>query len=117
MAIIDTAKDIYDLVKKGATIELQEKIMTLREQALSLQEENITLKSQLADTTRKLEEREQLLFEDGLYWMRQPDGAKVGPFCPTCHDSDGKFIRLHDGRNRTCQTPWICLQCEGIFGF
>ncbi len=43
MGVIDTAKDIYDLVKKGATIELQEKINQIREEAINLQSENIIL--------------------------------------------------------------------------
>lgn len=117
MGIIDTAKDVYDIVKMGTTIDLQEKLMTLREQALTLQEENLSLKVRLAEVTRRLEERERLVFEDGLYWNRQPDGSKTGPFCPTCHDNNEKLIRLHDGRNRSCQTPWICLQCDRTFGF
>jgi len=51
-------KDIIDLLKKGATIEAQEKIMELREAALGLQEENINLKTQvfeLQEKVRKLE--------------------------------------------------------------
>jgi len=51
-------KDIVELLKKGATIEAQEKIMELREAALELQEENISLKNQvlgLQGKVRKLE--------------------------------------------------------------
>jgi uncharacterized protein with PIN domain len=51
-------KDILELLKKGATIEAQEKIMELREAALELQEENINLKNQvleLQEKVRKLE--------------------------------------------------------------
>jgi hypothetical protein len=40
MSIIDTAKDIYSLAAKGLTIDLQQELMELREQALELQEEN-----------------------------------------------------------------------------
>jgi len=51
-------KDIVDLLKKGATIEAQEKIMELREYALDLQEENMNLKNhilELQEQVRKLE--------------------------------------------------------------
>ena len=51
-------KDIVELLKKGATIEAQEKIMELREAALTIQEENIYLKNQvleLQEKVRKLE--------------------------------------------------------------
>lgn len=51
-------KDIIELIKKGSTIEAQEKIMELRESALELQEENLDLKNQiiqLQEAVRKLE--------------------------------------------------------------
>jgi hypothetical protein len=51
-------KDIIELVKKGATIEDQEKIMELREAALELQEDNISLRNQvleLQERMRKIE--------------------------------------------------------------
>ena len=51
-------KDIVELLKKGATLEAQEKIMELREAALALQEENIDLKNEvieLKEQVRKLE--------------------------------------------------------------
>ena len=41
--MIPKYKDIIDLVKKGSTIEAQEKIMQLREAAMELKEENLTL--------------------------------------------------------------------------
>ena len=56
--LLPSSKDIVELIKKGMTIEAQEKIMELREAALSLQEENINLKRQvleLQEKVRKLE--------------------------------------------------------------
>lgn len=41
MGLSPNYKDIIELIKKGSTIEAQEKIMELREGALALQEENI----------------------------------------------------------------------------
>jgi len=51
-------KDIVELMKKGATIEAQEKIMELREAALALQEENISLKSQVMELQGKVRKLE-----------------------------------------------------------
>lgn len=53
-------KDIVDLLKKGATIEAQEKIMELRESALELQEENINLKHQVLELQGKVRKLEAL---------------------------------------------------------
>ena len=51
-------KDIVDLLKKGATLEAQEKIMELREAALELQEENIGLKNQILELQEKVRKLE-----------------------------------------------------------
>lgn len=51
-------KDIVDLLKKGATIEAQEKIMELREATLDLQEENISLKNQILELQGKVRKLE-----------------------------------------------------------
>jgi uncharacterized protein with PIN domain len=51
-------KDIVELLKKGATIEAQEKIMGIREAALELQEENISLKNQILELQEKIRQLE-----------------------------------------------------------
>lgn len=51
-------KDIAELIKKGATIEAQEKIMELRESALELQEENINLKNQVLELQERVQKLE-----------------------------------------------------------
>ena len=61
-------KDIVDLLKKGATIEAQEKLMELRKYALELQEENINLKNQILEIKKK---------------FRKLESFKGGP-CPKC---------------------------------
>ena len=116
MSVIDSAKDIYDLLKKGATLELQEKLMRLREDALALQEENITLKENLQKAESELSKRQQLSFENDVYWTKDAEGAKTGLFCPICHDASGKLIRLHSTIDRMAQTDWICLKRERTFG-
>jgi len=51
-------KDIIELIKTGATIEAQEKIMELRQSALDLQEENIELRNRILELEAKLRELE-----------------------------------------------------------
>lgn len=53
-------KSIIDLIKKGATIEAQEKIMELREAAVELQAENINLKHQVLELQKKVRRLESL---------------------------------------------------------
>jgi len=100
-------KDIADLVKKGATVEAQEKIMELREGALELQEENLNLKSKVTFLENALLEKNSLIYEAPFYW-KIIEGKKDGPFCQKCNDSTNKHIRLQDNEN----DYWVCLQCD-----
>ncbi len=51
-------KDIIELVKAGATIEAQEKIMELRQSALDWQEENIRLRERVTQLEARIGELE-----------------------------------------------------------
>ena len=63
-----SVKDIIEMIKTGATIEAQEKIMELRQAALEIQEENITLRNRVLE----LESRVRNLESD------------TGEPCPRC---------------------------------
>src|SRR5437762_14040257 len=109
MSIIETAKDVYALATKGLTIDLQEKLMELREQALALQEENLALRAELSAVRQQFEQRKQLEF-DGLAYK-----GSDGWYCATCHDKDGKFIRLLPNRNPGMQARFYCNVCKSFF--
>jgi len=99
-------KDIAELVKKGATVEAQEKIMELREAALELQEENFDLKARIKELEKQLAEEEALEYKAPFYW-RSTDDKKDGPFCQQCYDSNNKKIRLQVSSN----DYWTCSTC------
>ena len=62
-------KGIIELVKTGATIEAQERIMELRQTALELQEENIRLRNRVSEVEARIKQLE----------------AVEGAPCPRCH--------------------------------
>lgn len=106
-------KDITELIKKGATVEAQEKIMELREAALELQEENLELKTRIKELEDKLNTKGALEYDRGLYWLYEEDAAgdltiKTGPFCQRCQDVDSLLVRLQDGKNDV----WRCYACK-----
>lgn len=103
-------QDIVELIKKGATVEAQEKIMELRETALELQEENVNLKSQVNELQQALKLKEQLRWSGSVYWLEAEAGKKEGPYCPRCYDVDGKLVRLQNW-----DTDWNCFQCKNLF--
>jgi hypothetical protein len=100
-------KDIADLVKKGATVEAQEKIMELREAALELQEENLELKEQLNAIEKLLLDKSHLEYKAPFYWKISGD-EKDGPFCQQCYDNSDKQIRLQVDNN----DKWGCRTCK-----
>jgi hypothetical protein len=59
MALLPNYKDIIDLLKKGASIEAQEKIMELREGAIALQEENSKLKERIKELESELNKKKK----------------------------------------------------------
>ncbi len=105
-------KDIVELIKKGATVEAQEKIMELREAALALQEENAELKGKVNELEDKLRIKGNLEYSKSIYWLWKEDDAgdntiKDGPFCQCCYDGGQKLIRLQDWGE-----SWTCFNCK-----
>lgn len=108
---LPTYKDIFELIKKGATVEAQEKIMELREIAIELQEENFALKDHIRTLEEELKLKQQLKFEKTVYWLI--DGQdKDGPFCQRCYDVEKKLVRLQN-----YGSSWFCVACNQSFDF
>jgi hypothetical protein len=123
--MIPNYKDIVDLLKKGATVEAQEKIMELREAVLELQEENAVLKARTKELQDRLNIQGSLEFSEGIYWMWNEDDAgdlsdKDGPFCQLCYDNDEKLIRLQPYtsfgvRGERLSSGYRCLKCSHYY--
>ena len=77
MNLLPNYKDIAELLKKGLTIEAQEKIMQLREGAIELQEENLRLRERVKQLEAELSVARDFTFEEnpGVYWLRKQDGS------------------------------------------
>ena len=88
--MIPSYTEIVDLMKKGMSLEAQEKIMELREAVLSLQEENFTQRSHIETLEKKLTFEASLNFKSPFYFAKD-DAA---PFCPRCWENDQKAIHL-----------------------
>jgi hypothetical protein len=121
MALLDTIKDIYDLVKKGATLDLQKQLLNLSQEALELQSENIVLKSQVAELKEALSLKTELKWDGTAYWRNKPDGEKDGPFCQFCFDKEERLVRLIDVSEPDPEYPstmWYgykCNVCDKIY--
>jgi len=109
MTSLPSYKDIVELVKKGATLEAQEKIMELREGAIELQEENLALREQVKDLRQQLDLKGKMTFKHPYYFME----GDPKPFCAKCWEHDGKAIHLlGDGGHREF---WNCPVCKEVY--
>jgi ribosomal protein L37AE/L43A len=110
VAIFPNYKEIVELVKKGSTLEAQEKILELRSAVLGIEEENIALKKQVKVLETRMALKEKATYARPSYWLIEND-AKDGPYCQVCFDRDSKLIRLQGGKGGA----WVCLGCRSRF--
>ncbi|MFZ2643637.1 MAG: hypothetical protein WA117_21780 [Verrucomicrobiia bacterium] len=94
MSILPTYRDIQELLKKGLTLEAQEKIMELREAALQLQEEKLTFEQRVRELEQALVIQGELVRDGNVYFRVRDGGQRDGPFCLSCWDGDRKLINV-----------------------
>ena len=101
-------ESIADLVKKGATLDLQEKIVNLRDYIIALKEENISLKEENHSLKGEISAKEDYNLSNGLY-LKVNDPV---PFCQKCLDDSKKPIHLQRWGNGG---GWKCLVCSSYY--
>ncbi len=94
---IPNIKEIFELIKKGATIEAQQKIIELKETIISLQEENLKLKG------------------ENLSLQQQIELSEKGERCPKCRKGIWNLIKSEPhstfGRLGVLERTYKCSEC------
>ena len=94
---ISDIKEIFEFLKKGATVEAQQKIVELRETVISLQEENINLK------------------RENLALKQQIEVLEKGERCPMCRKPTWNLIKSKPhptfGDMGTLERTYKCSEC------
>lgn len=118
-------KDIIELVRKGATLEAQEQIMSLREGALELQEENQDLKQKIRELEEKIQSKEDWVEEKKRYALVNPWGGAAQVYalksahaegevphflCPKCFHESKKTILVPQRKEGWAYL--ICPSCK-----
>tara|TARA_R110001583_G_scaffold4844_4_gene27341 strand:- start:1131 stop:1400 length:270 start_codon:yes stop_codon:yes gene_type:complete len=88
MSILSTTKELVELAQKGATVELEIRLVRMQESELELREEIVQLKTELAELKQSISNENDLEFVGGMYVKGNEH------FCQICWDSDKKIIRL-----------------------
>ena len=91
-----TFKDLTELVKKGATLEAQNKIVELQESYLAVREENIALKEEIRSLRDNLNLKRKIFWRSPYYFTLDSD-QENGPYCQHCYDDRAKLIRVQPG--------------------
>ena len=115
MAIpIPSLQEIVDLIKKGADLEAQEKIMELCDACVSFREESLALRERVKELEQKLSQKDKVIFETGTYWVEGQE-IRDGPYCPACYDSNDKLIRLQhwpESDDGMVSERYLCPICK-----
>jgi hypothetical protein len=118
---LKTAFDIAKLIKASdLSLEKAENKLKLADLISALADAKMKsaevqdLISEKDEKIKKLEEsleiKQKLRYEAPYYWL--DDGSKKeGPYCQTCHDSDGKLIHLQGNR----EGYWCCKVCKNDY--
>jgi len=111
MSAIPSYSEIVGLLKKGATIEAQEKIMELRETCVALQDEVHALKEKIKALEESLRFSGTLEYREPFYF--QKDDAC--PFCPRCWEKDRRAIHLAPERAQSGVRARMCPECKAEY--
>jgi hypothetical protein len=79
-----------------AVAELRKRLADSEAVCAKRTEENTKLRGEVADLKERLDKRQDLYYENNVYWRRFGTGAAEGPFCPKCFDGADKPVRLSD---------------------
>jgi len=111
MSAIPSYSEIVSLIKKGATIEAQEKIMELRESCVMLQDEAHALKEKVKGLEDALRFKGVLQFRAPFYFQEGDDC----PYCPRCWEKERNAIHLAPEKNQTGIRLRGCPECKAEY--
>ena len=106
--MIPKYSDIVDLIKKGSTVEAQEKIMELREAAIELQEENLDLKQKVSKLEELVNKKKSMGFRAPFYYVEDDEI----PFCPRCWEVENKAVHFPPPFNSSRGLSYTCVECN-----
>jgi hypothetical protein len=90
MSILDSAKEIADLIKKMGDIELYRKIVELEGEIIDITRTKRELEERCEKLDKQLSFGRTLTFRPPVYYA---EGDEI-PFCPTCYETDHSAYHL-----------------------
>ena len=98
MSIIQSAKELSELIRKYNDQDLYEKIVSLRGEILELREECLALRKENVKLTKNNDIQVRLRRPDGAnYYVLHNDVLRGNKYCLFCWDYDDKLVSLMFG--------------------
>jgi len=113
MGIFEDLKSIGKVLQEAGKIDLYQKIREIQEKLSEYQKKIQNLEEENKELKEKLKIKENLIFENNVYWLKRENGNKDGPFCTRCWDKDNKLIRLYSSSHEDLYGR--CLECGNRF--
>lgn len=120
MAIFDQLKSVAGVLQEAGKIPQYQQILKVQEKLLEMMNHIFALENENRGLKQQIKIKEELVFEDNVYWMNSGD-KKKGPFCKVCYEKENKMITLDIGsfgfgapRNLN-YFQYHCLVCKNYF--
>lgn len=96
MSIIGDIKSVAGDIQKIGNIQLYQKLIAIQEKIIKILDKDLELKEENLRLTKAVDLSSRLEFRDDVYWLASDKPGERGPYCPKCHDADGKLIHFID---------------------
>ena len=106
MGILDTAKDIAEVIQKTDNLPLMRQLITLQQELMAMVQEKGDLLGRIEALENAARIQGDLVFRHSVYWRNE---SGDGPFCSTCWDTKRVLVRLI--RNGRVPTSARCGGC------
>ncbi len=111
MDVYAMIKDAINIAQKGDNIDLMRKLIDVQSELVDLQKRNLELGEENIALKAAAKIKDNIEYNQARTLAFQiENGNKVGPFCTSCFEKDGKLysMRRWDGQK------WHCPICKGM---
>lgn len=111
MGIVDSAKELADLIKKVGDVELYRKIVELEGEIIELTRQTRTQEEEIERLKGLVATKEKMVFRKPFYFLENDPQ----PYCPKCWEVDKIAVHL-DGPSEVVAGPrYDCPNCKTYF--
>jgi hypothetical protein len=107
MGVIDTIKEVGDIVKKAGDIDLYRKIVHAEGEIIELTRQLRAAENRILGLEETLKFKDKLSFKTPFYYA---EGDSV-PFCPKCWEADKKAVHMIIALRTNSTIGQVCPQC------